>query len=110
VGWLDKWDIPMAIRELVQNTTDYISKKNNQVEFKHKANVSESVVDVLPDQVLKMVKSAFRDNTLKCFETTLVDKDGKLPTASVLTGLVSNGDSSLLCKQKQPYLQNIFGR
>jgi hypothetical protein len=52
--------------------------------FEHKANVAESVLAVLPDQVLKVVKSATRDDTLQCFETTLMHDN--LPRASILTG------------------------
>ena len=60
----------------------------------------------------KGFKSAIRDNTLKCFETTLMDKDGKLPTASVLRKRfqmsMTQRDSSLLYKQKQPLICNTY--
>lgn len=92
-GWLNNWDISMAIRELLQNTLDYTFKIcRTQVVFKHQANVAESVLAVLPDKVLKVVKSATRDETLQCFQTTLMHD--KLPRASVLTGQVSNGVDS----------------
>ena len=73
VGWLNNWDVSMAIRELIQNTVDYTFKVCRiPVAFDHKANFSESVLAVLPDQVLNVVKSATRDDTLQCFETTLM--------------------------------------
>ena len=88
-GWLNTWDVSMAIREFIQNTVDYTLKIcREQVAF-HKANVAESVLAVLPAQVLKVAKSATKDDTLQCFETTC--KHDKLPRASILTGQVSNG-------------------
>jgi hypothetical protein len=84
-GWLKNWDVSMVIREFIQNAKDYIFKIcRKPVAFERKANFAESVLAVLPDQVLKVVKSATRDDTLQCFETTLMHDN--LPRASILTG------------------------
>jgi hypothetical protein len=94
----------MAIRELIQNTVDYTFKIcrtcREEVVFKHKENIADSVLAVLPSRrgeknersILEVVMGAASDKTLQCFETTLMHD--KLPRASILTGQVSSDPDS----------------
>lgn len=93
--WLDNWTVTMAMREFMQNTIDYTSKMTypRMVVFERKESVPEKVQNVIPSDVLKLVKSAINESTVQYFETTL--QFGGIPRSSVITGQAKEGQDSL---------------